>query len=69
MIVCNLERMAKERNLNAHQISLQIGVSYPTIHKYWRNEAASYDARILDALCELLECQPGDLLAHIPDAP
>lgn len=69
MIVCKLEQVAERKGFNAHQISMQTGVSYPTIHKYWRSEAASYDGRILDALCELLECQPGDLLAHIPDAP
>lgn len=69
MIVCRLDQVAEKRGLNAHQISLQTGVSYPTIHKYWRNQASSYDVRILDDLCKLLECQPGDLLVHISDHP
>lgn len=66
MIVMRLKEIAEQRNLNAHQISMQTGISYPTISKYWKNQATSYDRSVLDKLCALLACEPGDLLRRIP---
>lgn len=62
MITFHLKELAEPKGLNRHQLSLLIGVSYPTITKYWENRAESFDAVILDKLCALLECQPGDLI-------
>jgi putative transcriptional regulator len=65
MIVYRLKEIAERKNLNRHQLSMQTGVSYPTIYRYWDGEAQAREFMILDKLCELLDCQPGDLLEFV----
>jgi putative transcriptional regulator len=64
MITCQLKQIAEAKEINRHQLSMQTGVSYPTIDKYWNDKADSYERRILDKLCELLDCEPGDLIVR-----
>ncbi len=66
MIVFRLKEIAEAKEFNRHQLSMRIGVSYPTIDKYWRDQADSYDKEILDKLCDILGCVPGDLLVWLP---
>jgi DNA-binding Xre family transcriptional regulator len=62
MVTCRLKQVAEARGFNRHQLSMQSGISYPTIDKYWSNEAIRYEGRVLDRLCEVLDCEPGDLI-------
>jgi putative transcriptional regulator len=67
MIAFRLKEIAEQHNLNRHQISMQTGVSYPTISKYWVGEADGREFDILEKLCTLLDCDPGDLIVRVPD--
>jgi len=67
MIALRLKEVAEAKKINRHQISMQTGISYPTIQKYWLNEATTYDATILNKLCNLLECGIADLIEFEPD--
>lgn len=42
------------------------GVS-PSILVKLRNKTGGLDARTIDKLCRLLECQPGDIMEYIPE--
>lgn len=67
MIVLHLKELAEKKNLNRHQVSMQTGVSYPTIFKYWDGPLDGREFDIIDKLCDLLDCQPGDLLQHVEE--
>lgn len=67
MIIFRLKEIAAAKGRNRHQLSLEAGVSYPTIDKYWRGDIASVDFAILDRLCALLDCEPGDLIVRVAD--
>lgn len=46
----------------------QAGVS-PTVLARVTNGRGGLDARTLDKLCRLLDCQPGDLMEYVAEKP
>lgn len=44
----------------------QNGQHSATVTKLRKNECVNTDT--INALCELLDCQPGDLMEYVPDA-
>lgn len=67
MITFQLKEVAATKDKNRHQLSLEAGVSYPTISKYWDGrDMIGVDFAVLDKLCEVLNCEPCDLIKRIP---
>lgn len=54
----------KERGYTSYRLATDRILSNGSIQKLRRDEVLSTDG--LSTLCELLECQPGDLLENIP---
>ena len=46
----------------------QNGIS-PSILNKLKNGTGGLDARTIEKLCRLLDCQPGDIMEYIPDTP
>ena len=44
----------------------QNGIS-PSILNKLKHETGGLDARTIEKLCRLLECQPGDIMDYVPD--
>lgn len=40
-------------------------VSSPVVAKLGKNEGVSIDT--IDKICELLDCQPGDIMEYVPE--
>ena len=54
-------------NRNKTQYYLrQNGIS-PSILNKLKNGKGGLDARTIEKLCRLLDCQPGDIMEYIPD--
>ena len=68
MLVFRLKEIAEAKAMNRHQLSMKTGISYPTVSKYWEGKAIGRDVSILDKLCALLDCEPGDLIKRIQPA-
>jgi len=45
------------------------GISRVTVHKLYHHQSSRVDFATLNALCQYLDCQPGDLLVYTPDTP
>ena len=43
------------------------GVRPPTISVMCTGAAKTIPVNVLDAICRVLDCQPGDLLEYVPD--
>jgi putative transcriptional regulator len=67
MITTQLERILEERERTLYWLAKESGVGYKTLHKLARGNANSVTFPVLSAICELLECQPGDLLHYQPE--
>ncbi len=60
-----LDELATQKGLTQKDIHFGTQLSYPTIHRYWRNTAMQVDLAVLGTLCKFLECEPGDLIKRI----
>lgn len=63
-IRCNLDRLLDERNLSLVELSQQVGVSVANLSVLKNNRARAVRFSTLTALCQVLDCSPGDLFTY-----
>ena len=68
MIEINLDVMMAKRKISLKELSERVGITEANLSILKNNKAKAIRFSTLEALCEVLECQPGDLIEHIPDA-
>lgn len=66
-IVVNLDMMLVRRKVSQIELSDRIGITQANLSILKTNKARAIRFSTLDALCRELNCQPGDLLEHVPD--
>lgn len=67
MLVYKLDILAalKNNGYTTYSIKKEKILSESTLQKFRHKEGISWSN--LDTLCSLLQCQPGDIVAYIPD--
>ena len=65
LIHCNLRVLMAERGLNIQKVKDRTSLSRTTISNLYNNFGSGIQYGTLLELCELLKCQPGDLLTYI----
>lgn len=60
-----LNEIIKERGLTQEDVAKMTGVPQSTISRWCANKIDSYKNVIIDALCDKLEIEPGDLIVRI----
>ena len=60
-IILRLDRVMADRKMSLNELSEHVGVSNVNLSKIKRFST-------LEAICETLHCQPGDILEYDPDA-
>lgn len=69
-IVCRLPVVLAEKRVRSlTRLARQAGVSRSTLTRLWYNRTEGITFDTLAKLCASLDCQPGDLLAYVPDRP
>jgi putative transcriptional regulator len=63
MIKIELEKLLKARSL--YWLSQETGIRWATISAMARGKLRRIDLEALNAICEALECDPGDLLVRV----
>ncbi|MEN8150369.1 MAG: helix-turn-helix transcriptional regulator [Planctomycetota bacterium] len=66
-IQVNLDLMLVRRKVKLTELSRRIGISVTNLSLLKTGKVKGMRFRTLDAICRELECQPGDLLEHVPD--
>ncbi|MBZ5499500.1 MAG: helix-turn-helix transcriptional regulator [Acidobacteriia bacterium] len=66
-IIVNLDMMLVRRKVSQVELSERIGITQANLSILKTNKAKAIRFTTLDALCRELNCQPGDLLEHVPD--
>ncbi len=59
------QKMLIDKGLRKQQVMADAGISNATMAKLNTNSYVSLE--IIDKLCTALNCQPGELIEHIPD--
>lgn len=66
-IVVTLDIMLARRKMSVTELSERVGVALPNISVLKNGRAKAVRFTTLEAICEVLECQPGDLLTYQPE--
>ena len=67
-IVVELDVMLARRKMSLNELSERVGVTPSNLSILKTGKAKGVRFSTLEKLCEVLDCQPGDLLAYLPDA-
>lgn len=62
-VVCHLDQLLAERGLTLTALADQIGVSLVNLSVLKNQRAKAVRFSTLTAICQALECQPGDLFS------
>jgi len=63
-IHCRLGDVLEERGMSLTQLSKEVGISVTNLSLLKNNHVRAIRYSTLEALCDVLDCQPGDLLAY-----
>lgn len=65
MILVNLDVMLAKRKMTVTELSEKVGITISNISILKNNKAKAIRMETLEAICEALECQPGDILEYV----
>ena len=68
MIVINIDVMLAKRKMSVTELSERVGVSNVNLSKMKTGKISAIRFSTLEAICEVLNCQPGDILEYDPNA-
>ena len=66
-IVVNLDVMLAKRKMTLSQLSEQVDITLANLSILKNSKAKAVRFSTLEAICRVLECQPGDILEYVPD--
>ena len=67
MIVINLDIMMATRKISSGELAERVGITQANLSILKTNKARAIRFSTLEKLCEVLECQPGDILEYRSD--
>lgn len=68
-IIVNLDVMLAKRKIRLNTVAERVGITPQNLSVLKTGRARAIRFSTLDRLCEVLDCQPGDLLAWEPEDP
>ena len=67
-IILRLDRVMADRKISLKELSEIVGVSNVNLSKMKTGKISAVRFSTLEAICEALDCQPGDILEYQKDA-
>ena len=67
MIKFKIKVMLAIREMNQKELAEKTGIRPPTISALCTGTAKHIPVDVLDKICNVLDCQPADLIEHIKD--
>ena len=61
-IILRLDRMMVERKMSLNELSEKVGVANVNLSKLKNGRVSAIRFSTLEAICDVLDCQPGDIL-------
>lgn len=61
----NLDVMMAKRKMSLNELSQKVDITLANLSILKNNKARAIRFSTLDAICEALGCQPGDIIEHI----
>jgi putative transcriptional regulator len=68
-IIVNLDVMLARRKMRLTELSERVGITMANLSNLKTGKARAIRFTTLEAICEALDCQPGDLIEYRPARP
>ena len=66
-IILRLDRVMADRKMSLNELSEKVGISNVNLSKLKTGKVSAVRFSTLEAICEALNCQPGDILEYRKD--
>ena len=66
-IIFNIDVMLAKRKMQSQELAEKIGITQANCSVLKTGKAKALKISTLEAICKVLDCQPGDLLEYRPD--
>jgi putative transcriptional regulator len=66
-IVVNLDVMLAKRKMPSKELAERLGITPANLSILKTGKAKGVRFDTLEAICQILNCQPGDILEYVPD--
>ena len=66
-IIVNLDVMMAKRKMSLNQLSEKVDLTLSNLSILKTGKAKAIRFSTLEAICKVLNCQPGDILEFVPD--
>ena len=63
-IILTLDRMMADRKISLNELSEKVGVANVNLSKLKNGKVSAIRFSTLEAICDVLDCQPGDILEY-----
>lgn len=63
-IILRLDRMMADRKISLNELAEKVGISNVNLSNIKTGKVSAIRFSTLNAICEVLDCQPGDLLEY-----
>ena len=67
-IILRLDRVMADRKISLKELSEKVGVANVNLSKLKTGKVSAIRFSTLDAICDVLDCQPGDILEFRKEA-
>ncbi len=64
MIIVNIDVMLAKRKMSVTELSERVGITMANISILKNGKAKAIKIQTLDKICEVLDCEPGDILEY-----
>ncbi len=69
-IILRLDRVMADRKMSLNELSEKVGVANVNLSKLKNGHVSAVRFSTLEAICDVLDCQPGDILEYQrPESP
>ncbi len=66
-IIVNLDIMLAKRKIRGKELATEIGITEQNLSLLRTGKVKGVRFSTLEKICQILECQPGDILEFVPD--
>lgn len=63
-IILRLDRVMADRKMSLNELSERVGVANVNLSKLKNGKVSAIRFSTLEAICDVLDCQPGDILEY-----
>jgi len=67
MIIINIDVMLAKRKMSVTELSGRVGITMANMSILKNGKAKAIKLETLSKICEVLQCQPGDVLEYSPE--